>query len=316
MARPLWKDLRAARQQRSLSPLGTLAKIPLPPRPHWKLAVVSALIAIAALALHQAEGVSLLVKGRGDFAPHVWTAGTSGVFLVFGSIAVRRFATQIGRLVHVGAGPTAANAISLVATITGLLVVVITTIILLGVSPTKLLAAAGITGVILGLAAQQSLGNVFAGIVLMVARPFSVGQRIRIRSGSFGGIFDGEVQGMGLTYVELLTDDGPLRVPNLGMLAAAVGPAPQAPPDPAATSLYVNRSLPKRPPRSASPHAARRPYREPVVRRPREIIRRMRERRADADEDGSGGPAADRTEQAQNQPDEKDQQGQQRPEAG
>jgi hypothetical protein len=284
MARPLWKDLIRAREQRSLASLPTLSTVPLPPRPHWKVAVTSTVIAIAALVLDQTQTNGTTLLQRGSQSDHIWSAGCSGAFFVFGSLAVRRLATQVSRLVHVGAGPTAANALRVILTIVGLVIVVITTIIMVGVNPGRLLAAAGVTGVILGLAAQQSLGNVFAGIVLMIARPFSVGQRIRVRSGSFGGIFDGEVRSMGLTYVEFLTDDGPLRVPNLGMLASAVGPAPAPKPEPDAPRLYVNRSIAKRP-RSATVHQQRRsqvPHTR--VRRPREIIRRMRQRRSD------GGP--------------------------
>lgn len=284
MARPLWKDLRAARKERSLVPLSTWTTVPLPPPPRFGLAILSTVIAVAALAVNQAEGRSLFHAAPVE--RHIWAGSMSAVFLIVGFIAVRLFATQVGRLVHAGGGPTAGAALRLILTIAGSVIVIIVTLGMVGVSFTKLLTAAGITGVILGLAAQQSLGNMFAGIVLMVARPFSVGQRIRIRSGSFGGIFDGEVRGMGLTYVELITDDGLLRIPNLGMLAAAVGPAPAAPKDPEAKSLYVNRALPKRPPRSTMAHPNRRPRKVPIQRRPREIIRRMRERR----ESGESGP--------------------------
>ena len=51
----------------------------------------------------------------------------------------------------------------------------------------RLLLGGAIAGVVLGVAAQQSLGNVFAGLVLLMARPFAVGNRIRIRSGALGG---------------------------------------------------------------------------------------------------------------------------------
>ncbi len=283
MARPLWKDLVRAREQRSIASLPTVSKVPLPPRPHWKLAVASTIIAIAALVLSQTQthGVVLL-QHKGDVSDHIWSGACSGAFLVFGSIAIRRLATQVSRLVHVGAGPTAADALRIILTIVGLVVVVISTVIMIGVNPGRLLAAAGLTGVILGLAAQQSLGNVFAGIVLMIARPFSVGQRIRIRSGSFGGIFDAEVLAMGLTYVELMTDDGPLRVPNLGMLASAVGPAPVAKAEPEAPHLYVNRTIAKRPARSTAAHQQHRPEQHRTsARRPREVIRRMRQRRSE-----------------------------------
>lgn len=282
MARPLWRDLRTARQQRSLAALPTVAAVPLPPRPRWKLAVFSTLVAVAAIVLDQRYGS---LARRASVHEQVWAWSTSAAFLVFGSIAVRRVASQLARLVHIGAGATAGSALRLIATIVGLIIVVLVTIGMLGVSAEKIITAAGITGVIIGLAAQQSLGNVFAGLVLMIARPFVIGQRIRIRSGSYGGIFDGEVRAMGLTYVELDTDDGDLKVPNLGMLAAAVGPAPPRSKGPGEKSLYVDRSVPKRPPRSAAHGPQRRPARARarvratrVARVPRDIIRRMRAR--------------------------------------
>ncbi len=209
-----------------MEPLAASSNVPLPPRPRFVLATVSTVIAVASIVINaQFEAVS---KHTGlTQYPAVWRVGTSAVFLIFGTIAVRSAATQLARVVHVGAGPSAAAAIRLILTFSGLVVVVIVTIGMLGVDPTKLIAAAGVTGVIFGLAAQQSLGNVFAGIVLMLARPFTVGQRIRVRASAFGGIFDGEVREMGLTYVQLMTDvDGLVHIPNLGMLAAAVGEAP------------------------------------------------------------------------------------------
>jgi len=92
---------------------------------------------------------------------------------------------------------------------------------------------AGLAGVVLGIAAQQSLGNVFASVVLLLARPFSVGERIRIRSGALGGIFDATVLGISLTYVTVRTDDGLLKIPNSVMLATAAGPIPPSEEEPA-----------------------------------------------------------------------------------
>jgi small-conductance mechanosensitive channel len=87
-----------------------------------------------------------------------------------------------------------------------------------------LLLGGAIAGVVIGIAAQQSLGNVFAGFVLLLARPFAVGNHIRVRSGALGGEFYGTVTSVSLTYVSVLTDDGMLKVPNSSVLAAAVGP--------------------------------------------------------------------------------------------
>ena len=94
---------------------------------------------------------------------------------------------------------------------------------------------------------------------------------------------------MGLTYVDLLTDDGPLKMPNLGMLASAVGPAP-APAKPAdEPTLYVDRALPKRPPRVTAPQGSRRQHRELTVRKPRDSILRTRKRRARSNDHPSHG---------------------------
>jgi small-conductance mechanosensitive channel len=107
-----------------------------------------------------------------------------------------------------------------------LLIVLFTT---LGVSLQKILIGAGLIGVILGIAAQQSLGNIFAALVLLFARPFAVGDTIRIRSGVVG-VVDATVLATGLTYVSVKTDDGLLKIPNAIMLGAGIGhldPAPK-----------------------------------------------------------------------------------------
>ena len=86
-----------------------------------------------------------------------------------------------------------------------------------------------------------------AGIVILLARPFNVGDHIRVRSGPLGGELDGIVLGMSVTYVTLHSDGGPLKVPNSTLIAAAVGP-------------YIRRSSSRDAP-SARSHAARRKLR-------------------------------------------------------
>lgn len=106
----------------------------------------------------------------------------------------------------------------------GYAIAVIGMLSMLSIPVGHLLLGGAIAGVVIGIAAQQSLGNVFAGLVLLMARPFAVGNRIRVRSGALGGEFYGTVTAMSLTYVSVLTDEGMLKVPNSSLLAAAVGP--------------------------------------------------------------------------------------------
>ncbi len=150
--------------------------------------------------------------------------GFAVAFLVLGVLAVRRASAALGHVVVArSAAPGAAAPVRLVTALTGYVIVFFGTLGILRVGIEHLLVGAGLAGVVLGIAGQQSLGNVFAGIVLITARPFTVGDSVRIRSGALGGIFEGVVMGMSLTYVTLNVEGTPIKIPNSGMLAAGVG---------------------------------------------------------------------------------------------
>jgi small-conductance mechanosensitive channel len=93
-----------------------------------------------------------------------------------------------------------------------------------GADLSGLLLGGALTGVVVGIAAQQTLGNFFAGIVLLLVRPFSVGEPVVLRSGPLGGEYEGLVTDMGLYYVTMETERGMVQLPNAGVLASAVGP--------------------------------------------------------------------------------------------
>jgi small-conductance mechanosensitive channel len=78
--------------------------------------------------------------------------------------------------------------------------------------------------VIVGLAAQQTLGNAFAGMVLLSARPFRVGERVRLQAGAVGGSVEGVVSSLGLLYTTLSRGADQVMIPNNVVLAAAVVP--------------------------------------------------------------------------------------------
>ena len=93
----------------------------------------------------------------------------------------------------------------------------------------QLLLSGALTSVFVGIAAQQALSNVFAGLVLLFARPFQVGDAIRLRAGALGGTLDGIVTDIGITYVRFDTGGSVMSVPNSQVLNAVVGPIPPAP---------------------------------------------------------------------------------------
>jgi len=99
-----------------------------------------------------------------------------------------------------------------------------------GVSAASLVATSAFTAVILGLAAQQTLGNLFAGMVLLSARPFRVGERVRFQAGAVGGQIEGIVSSLGLLYTTLAQGEDRIMVPNNVVLSAVVVPIRE--PDP------------------------------------------------------------------------------------
>lgn len=142
--------------------------------------------------------------------------------VISGIFAVSRLADGLGQLMVRRSLPGAGAVVRLVSTGVGYLIVIFAVFGVLGVSLQHLLIGAGLAGVVLGIAAQQSLGNIFASLVLLFARPFSVGDHIRIRSGVVG-VLDVDVLGIGLTYVTVRTEDGVLKVPNSIVLASGIG---------------------------------------------------------------------------------------------
>ena len=93
-----------------------------------------------------------------------------------------------------------------------------------GVTNANLVPAAAATAVILGLAAQQTLGNLFAGIVLLSARPFVVGDRVRLQGGDLAGDLEGTVSSLGLLHTVFSNGEDSIMVPNRTVLNVAIVP--------------------------------------------------------------------------------------------
>jgi small-conductance mechanosensitive channel len=91
------------------------------------------------------------------------------------------------------------------------------------------LVGGALATIIITIAGQQSLSNIFAGLVLLLSRPFQVGEEILLRSGALGGQIEGTVTEIGITYLRLDTSNGLVLLPNSQVLAAAVSRQAQAP---------------------------------------------------------------------------------------
>jgi hypothetical protein len=215
----------------------------------WILGIIGGVVALSALGLGRAFGK--ISHSSINEKLIVWAAALG--LVVAGAFAIvhlsRAAGRSIARRTSIGTGAS----VRLITNGVGYLILIFALLTVLGVSLDHLLIGAGVAGIILGVAAQQSLGNVFAAIVMLVARPFVVGDSIRIRSG-VTGVLDVRVLGIGLTYVTVETDDGLLRVPNSLLLAAGIGQLrPGATPIPSPKPAPPPNAAPGTPPQSTTP---------------------------------------------------------------
>jgi small conductance mechanosensitive channel len=120
--------------------------------------------------------------------------------------------------------PGTAGTVGFLIRLATLVVTVLVALRLAGLEPRTLAVGGAITAVILGLAAQQTVGNLIAGTVLLSARPFRVGDRIRVHAGGVAGTVEGAVASLGLLYTTLANGADRIMVPNNVVLSAAVVP--------------------------------------------------------------------------------------------
>jgi len=138
------------------------------------------------------------------------------------------FASALGRTItpfilkrmDPGTAGTVGFAIRLVT----IILVAVVALHIAGVKTSTLAVGGAFTAVVVGLAAQQTLGNVFAGVVLQSTRPFQVGQRVRLTGGPMAGSVEGTVSSLGLFYTSFLNGQDRMMVPNNVILNLAVVP--------------------------------------------------------------------------------------------
>jgi small-conductance mechanosensitive channel len=189
-------------------------------RPRFRRALYTACGALVALV----AGSSLVPRHAHTVTGRILLDLPAFCFLILVVACARSTASELDALARWRGGQTAGSALQMLVTGFGYAVALIGMLSMASIPVGHLLLGGAIVGVVLGIAAQQSLGNVFAGLVLLLARPFAVGNYIRVRSGALGGEFFGTVTSMSLTYVSIMTDQGMLKVPNSSLLSAAVGP--------------------------------------------------------------------------------------------
>jgi small-conductance mechanosensitive channel len=192
----------------------------------WKSIIALVLAIAAAIISHQARHDSEFLWNTSHNVNQVIAIGTAVLFLIFGSMATYGLARQARQVLEPRVGTAHSAIVRYAVLIVGAFTTLLLTLVLFGVPVSQLVLGGALTTVFVSIAAQQALGNVFAGLVLMLARPFKVGDAIRLRAGALGGTVDGTVTDIGITYVRVDTGVGVISVPNSQVLNAVVGPIP------------------------------------------------------------------------------------------
>lgn len=154
--------------------------------------------------------------------------------LIFGISIIMLFSNLLKKYIETKGIKQEAGTISRLFSIIAYLILIIIVLSLLNVNVTGLLISAGFLGIVLGLAAQPTLGNIFSGISMIIAKPFEPGDYITIQTWQYNKMpstyphdefipgYGGTVNKIGLLYTEILNQsDAPLYVPN-GILNQAM----------------------------------------------------------------------------------------------
>src|SRR5262245_48079460 len=179
------------------------------------------------LALLAIAAILVVYARRAELAPgyETWIRVSTVIVLVIaGSAAANWFGALLSPAFYRRLDPSVAGTVGFLVRLFSLGVVVIAALRIAGVTMGTLAVGGAFTAIVLGLAAQQTIGNVFAGIVLQGTRPFRVGQRVRLVGGALAGSLEGTVSSLGLFYTTLARGADRLRVPNAVLLSLVVVP--------------------------------------------------------------------------------------------
>ncbi len=148
----------------------------------------------------------------------------AAILLAVGWQVARDIGKSVGPAMFRRMDPATAGTVGFLLRLVTILFVFVIAMRVVGLDPRTLAVGGAFTAVIFGLAAQQTLGNLIAGTVLLSARPFKVGDRVRLQGGQIGGTVEGVVSSLGLLYTTFASGEDSIMVPNSAVLSVAVVP--------------------------------------------------------------------------------------------
>jgi small conductance mechanosensitive channel len=173
-------------------------------------------------------GILVVYGYRDDLFGHEYDTpiqiATTVVLIVLGWQIARDIGRALGPTLFRRLDPGTAGTVGFLIRLVFVGLAIIVALRVAGLDPRTLAVGGAFTAVIVGLAAQQTLGNLIAGTVLLSARPFRVGERVRLQGGGIAGQIEGIVSSLGLLYTTFAQGDDHVMVPNSVVLNVAIVP--------------------------------------------------------------------------------------------
>lgn len=188
-------------------------------------------LSCALYGLH--EGVFLVLRSAATLGL-LQSLYESVLIVVWGRVLLRLGSTVLNRAAHANVGvgrlvkPQTLPIFDFALQIASYLLLGYLMLSAWGIDPTAVLASLGIAGLAFGLAAQQSLGDMFAGVIIIADNPYRIGDFLTLNNG-----VRGKVMRIGIRSTRLLTPQQvEVVVPNSVMASATIinesgGPRPR-----------------------------------------------------------------------------------------
>lgn len=195
---------------------------------------------ILVIAIGLAVGTAYIISDILKLPIDIINVVDTVIIVLVGIISVNLIAKSLKSKVGDYIGKTTSESISLVVQILGYTIIGIIALTTLHVGISSALFSGTVLGLVLGLAIQTSLSNVFAGLFLILSKPFNIGDRVTITTWQYGLLapvyppkfwsndflipgYTGIITDISLMYTTILTDENVvMKIPNSVMIQAAV----------------------------------------------------------------------------------------------
>ncbi len=150
--------------------------------------------------------VQYLLNEAALWAPRVM--GVVVIFVVFFILAkiIKRIITNAAERLKLDGNLT--SLLARTSSITLIIFGFVTALGTLGINVSALVAGLGLTGFALGFALKDSISNLLSGVLILLYRPFEIGNRIKISG------YEGIVISIDLRYTELDSEGNKVLIPN------------------------------------------------------------------------------------------------------